>query len=261
MYRYVLRIAMALPVVTAVLLTPASATVINSLNVGSGGTATVSLTTLTFNPDPSSVPPGPPWNAEVATGTSLSFTGGPLTPTEAILINGGNPIMASSLPITTFMTFAAHPNLVFSLTSIGPGSSNTNCASVTLIGQSCSVFAGSPVILTLTASGSSASFSVAGNASDTGAGGLASGSTYTGNFSNPLVQPLPNGNTPTPANVQLFFCPSGTCTPADFASGRSITSPFGGQFFATPIPEPTQMGLVGLGLIAAAGLLRQRRHV
>jgi hypothetical protein len=260
MFRIFFRLAVAMPLVTAAFLPTVSAAVINTLNVGSGGTATVSLTTLTFNPDPSSTPAGPPWNAEVATGTNLSFIGGPLSTTEAVLINGGNPITAASIPITQFMTFAAHPNLVFSLASIGPGSSNTNCASVTSIGQSCSVFAGSPVVLTLTASGSSASFAVAGKASDTGVAGLSTGSNYTGSFSDPLVQPLPNGLPPTPANIQAFFCPSGTCTAADFASGRSITSPFGGQFFATAIPEPSQLGLVGLSLLAAFGAFARRRR-
>jgi hypothetical protein len=231
-----------------------------TLNVGSGGTATVSLSSLLFNPDPSSTPVGPPWNAEVASGTTLSFTGGPLNVTEGILINGGAPI--TSTPITSFMTFAAHPNLVFNLAAFGSGSSNTNCASVVSIGQSCSVFTGSPVVLTLTPTGTSVSFSLNGKASDTGVAGLATGSSYIGSFSTPLVTPLPNGASPTPANVQSYLCPNATasgCQPADFALNRSITSPFGGQFIASAIPEPAGMGLAGLVLMGLGYGLRRYR--
>ena len=237
--------------------TVASATVINNLNIGTGGSVTVTLSSATFNPDPSSTPPGPPWNAEVATGTNLSFLGGPLLVTEGIDIS--SPLTASSIPVTDFLTFAAHVNLVFSLTSIGPGSSNTNCATAVNVGDSCSVFPGSPIILTRTSTGTSASFTVSGKASDTGNAGLASGSSYNGSFSQPLVQPLPNGAAPTPQNIQLYFCPSGTCTAADFSSGKSISTPFSGNFFATVVPEPQTTALVLGGLLVLLGRVGMRR--
>src|SRR5713101_1062559 len=53
----------------------ASAAVVGDLKTGSAGTMTVTLSSVSFNPDPSSTPPGPPWNAEVATATSLTFAG------------------------------------------------------------------------------------------------------------------------------------------------------------------------------------------
>ena len=233
----------------------ASASVIGNLNIGTAGTITVTLTTATFNPDPSAVGGG---NAEVATGTNLTFTGGPLTVGAGV--NIFSPLMASDIPVSDFLSFVGHANLVYSLLSIGPGSANTNCASVTAIGQSCSVFAGSPIILTLNQSGgTSASFAVAGKASDTGVGGLSSGSNYTGAFSEPLVQPLPNGMAPTPANIQRYFCPSGTCTAADFAAGRSISTPFSGNFFATTVPEPQTTALVLGGLLILLGSGMRRR--
>jgi hypothetical protein len=234
------------------LVTAASASVIGNLDIGTGGMITVTLTSATFSPDPSSTPPGPPWDAEVAVGTSLTFTGGPLATTEGVDIS--SPLTPGSVGENDFLTFAAHPNLVYSLTGIGPGSSDTNCAAVTTIGQSCSVFAGSPIVLTLTGNGTSASFSVAGKTSDTGTAGLASGSNYNGTFSEPLVKPLPNGAAPTPANIQAYFCPGGVCD-----STKSISTPFSGNFFATTVPEPQTTALVLGGLLVLLGKVGMRR--
>jgi hypothetical protein len=158
----------------------------------------------------------------------------------------------------TFLTFASHPNLVFSMNyPPGPGSTNTNCATANANGLSCSVFAGSPIILTYNNGNTFVGLSVNGKASDSGVGGLATGSSYNGGFSQFLTTPLPNGNAPTPLNIQLYFCPSGTCTAADFASGRSITSSQSGSFTATNVPEPSSVFLSSLGilmLLAGTGL-------
>jgi len=234
------------------LVTAASASVIGNLDIGSGGMVTVTITSATFSPDPTSVPAGPPWNAEVAVGTSLAFNGGPLATGEGVDIN--SPLTTASIGENDFLTFASHANLVYSLTGVGPGSSDTNCAAVTSIGQSCSVFAGSPIVLTLTGNGTSASFIVTGAVSDTGTGGLATGSSYTGTFSEPLVKPLPNGKSPTPANIQAFFCPGGVCDPS-----KSISTPFSGTFFATTVPEPQTTALVLGGLLVLLGKVGMRR--
>jgi hypothetical protein len=234
------------------LVTVASASVMGNLDIGSGGMITVTITSATFSPDPSSTPAGPPWDAEVAVGTSLTFTGSPLLTTEGVDIS--SPLTAASVGENNFLTFAAHPLLVYSLLGIGPGSSNTNCAAAVNVGDSCSVFAGSPIILTRTSNGTSASFSVNGKASDTGAAGLATASTYNGTLSEPLVQPLPNGLAPTPANIQAYFCPGGVCDQT-----KSISTPFSGNFFATTVPEPQTTALVLGGLLVLLGKVGMRR--
>jgi len=241
----------------------ASATIIGDLKTGSGGTVTVSLTTLTFNPDTSSNPPGPPWNAEVASGTTLSFSGcpsgvlgtagcldsGTFNPNEAIQVF--SPLTATTvLPVANFLTFAgngvSHVALVYSLTGLGPGSTNTNCQGLS-IGQSCSVFAGAPLVLTRTATGTEANLSVMGFAND-GTGAVP----YVGEFQSPIAGM-------TPGQLQLMFCPSGTCTPADFTSGVSVTRSQSGDFVANVVPEPQTTALLLGGLLVLLGRVGMRR--
>ena len=105
---------------------------------------------------------------------------------------------STSLPVATYLQFAAHPNLVYSLNSVGPGSSNTNCATAATVGSSCSVFAGSPLVLTRSATGTTITLAVSGKASDTGSGGLPAGSDYQGAFVGPVADQ-------TPLQIQLFF--------------------------------------------------------
>jgi hypothetical protein len=241
----------------------ASATIIGDLKTGSGGTVTVSLTTLTFNPDSSSNPPGPPWNAEVTSGTNITFAGcpsgvlgaagcldnGAFAPNEAIQVF--SPLTGTTvLPVANFLTFAGngvtHAPLVYSLTALGPGSSNTNCQGLS-IGQSCSVFTGAPLVLTRTASGTEASLAVMGFAND--------GTTpvpYVGEFQSPIAGM-------TPGDLQLFFCPSGTCQPADFTSGKSVTRSQSGDFVANVVPEPQTTALVLGGILVLLGRVSMRR--
>jgi hypothetical protein len=240
----------------------ASATIIGDLKTGSGGTVTVTLTNVTFNPDPGSNPPGPPWNAEVASGTNIRFAGcptgtlgtagcldfAPFAPDEAIQV--ANLTSSTVLPVANFMTFAGngltHVSLSYSLVALGPGSSNTNCQTLG-IGDSCSVFAGAPLVLTRTASGTQANLSIAGFAND-GTGAVP----YMGQFQSPI-------SGMTPGQIQLFFCPSGTCTAADFASGRSETSSQSGDFIASTVPEPQTTALVLGGLLVLLGRVGMRR--
>jgi hypothetical protein len=236
----------------------ASASVINTLLTGSTGTVTVSLPSLIFNNDPAALPAGCTTtlgrgcNSDVATSTSLSFIGGPLATGEGIYVNNNDLTLTapSAADANTFLTFASHPNLVFSMVwPPGPGSPNTNCATANSNGLSCSVFAGSPIVLTYLNGHTSASVGVIGKASDTGVAGLAGGSTYTGGFSQTFTDLLPNGTAPTPQNIQLYFCPGVVCTPADFASGRNVTTSQSGSFTASTIPEPSSVFLGSLGIV------------
>ena len=257
------------------LVSNASATVIGTLLTGSSGTVTASLSNLVFNTDPAAIGGG---NSDVSNGTSVTFSGcasgvlgapGCLSTQEGITVNNADLSLSapSAANANTFLTFAAHPNLVFSMNwPPGPGSANTNCATANANGLSCSVFAGAPAVLTYDNGNTFIGLAVNGKASDSGVSGLASGSSYTGGFSEFFTNKIMVGGVlvnPTPENIQLYFCPSGTCTAADFASGKTITSSQSGTFTATPsstIPEPSTntMSLLG-GLLLVAGLLRGKR--
>lgn len=235
----------------------ASADTIGDLKLGSAGAVTVSLSGITFSADPSSTPPGPPWNAEVAAGTSLTFAGcssgtlgspGCLSATEGVQIT--SPLTTStSLPVSSFLAFTANPSLVYSLTSIGPGSSNTNCATVTL-GNGCSPIAGSPFIFSDTASGTSVLIGLAGQAKD---------GTNATNYMGLITIPFAGS---TPQQVLTMLCPSGTCTAADITAGKTISSSFSADFVSTAnrssVPEPGTLMLFGSGLLGLAGTLRRK---
>jgi len=252
------------------LVSNASASIMGTVLTGSTGNVTVSLNSVIFNPDPAAVGGG---NSDVANGTALTFAGcasgvlgspGCLSAQEGVTVNNADLTLTapSAANANTFLTFAAHPNLVYSIVwPPGPGSPNTNCATANSNGLSCSVFAGSPIILTYANGDTFVGLGVHGNASDTGVGGLATASTYSGGFSEFFTAPLPNGAAPTPQNIQLFFCPTGVCQPADFQSGRSITSSQSGTFTASNIPEPSPFILCSIGfLLLLAGARIRKSH-
>lgn len=225
---------------------PASATVSGTLLTGSAGTITYSATSITINVDPSSTPPGPPWNGEVANATSLTFAGcasgvlgnvGCLAVTEAIEFAKNAPITGVLAANNPFIQFAAHPLLQFTVTAIGPGSPSTNCATVVTIGDSCSPFAGSPLVLTKSAVGTEVSFGMFGTATD-GAGS----STWSGLLESPVVGE-------TPAQIQTALL-----------GGGPVTSSQSGAFVATAltVPEPTTVSLLGVGLLMLGRGLRKR---
>jgi hypothetical protein len=226
---------------------PASATISGTLLTGSAGTITYSLTSITINTDPSSTPPGPPWNGEVANGTSLTFAGcggvlgspGCLSVTEAIEFAKNTPINFGT-PLSTinpFIQFAAHPVLQFTATAILPGSANANCAAAVNTGDSCSPFAGFPLLLTRTAVGTEVSFAVLGTATD-GTGT----STWSGQLESPIIGE-------TPAQVQSALA-AGTVTSSQ--SGAFLVSA------GATVPEPTTISLLGFGLLMLGRGLRKR---
>jgi hypothetical protein len=265
------KLYLGIAAVGSVLFVPnASATVMGTLLSGSTGTVTATLSNVVFNNDPSAQPLGvcttslgKGCNSDVATSTSLSFVGGPLVTAEGIYVNNNDLTLTapSAADANTFLTFAAHPNLVFSISwPPGPGSANTDCSTANANGLSCSVFAGSPGVLTYQNGHTVVSLGVAGKASDTGVGGLAAGSNYTGGFSQTYTDLLPNGTAPTPRNIQLYFCPTGVCQPSDFTSGRSLTSSQSGSFTASAVPEPQTTALVLGGLLVLLGRFGMRRY-
>jgi hypothetical protein len=250
----------------------ASADVTGTVLTGSSGNVTLSLNSVFFNNDSAAIGGG---NSDVANGTNLAFAGcasgvlgtpGCLSAQEGVTINNTDLTLSAPSPANanTFLTFAAHPNLVYSMHwPPGPGSANTNCSTANTNGLSCSIFAGSPIILTYANGDTFMGLGVFGKASDTGVGGLATGSDYQGGFSDFFSSLLPNGTAPTPQNIQLYFCPTGTCTPADFSSGKSITTSQSGSFTATDtdvVPEPSSILLSALGtitmLLLGTGLLK-----
>jgi PEP-CTERM motif-containing protein len=264
-----LRLALATEAVLAgglLLASNASATVMNTLLTGTTGTVTLSLNGLVFNNDPAAIGGG---NSDVANGTNLTFLGcasgvlgsfGCLSAQEGVTVNNADLTLAAPAAANadTFLTFAAHPSLVYSISwPPGPGAANTNCAAANSNGLSCSVFAGSPIILTYASGDTFLDLVVRGRASDTGFAGLAAGSLYTGGFSDLFSSPLPNGMPPTPLDIQQYFCPSVPCTPADFSAGRFITTSQSGTFSATT-PEPGTLALFGSGLVGLAGLVRRK---
>ena len=272
-----LRLALAPVTVVAgglLLVSNASASLMGTLLTGSSGTVTVSLNSAIFNNDPAATGGG---NSDVSSGTNLTFAGcasgvlgspGCLSTQEGVTVNNADLTLSAPTVANadTFLTFAAHANLVFSINwPPGPGSANTDCSTASSNGLSCSVFAGSPIVLTYDNGNTFVGLGVAGKASDAGTGGLAAGSNYTGGFSEFFTNPIMVGGvlvSPTPHNVQLYFCPTGVCQPADFSSGRSITSSQSGTFTATPVsgvpePSPLWLGSVGIVMLLAGRQLRK----
>jgi hypothetical protein len=257
----------------------ASASVSGTLATGSTGTVTATIGEVIFNNDPAALggtnfacpAMSAACDSDVATSTTLAFAGcsgvlgtaGCLSSTEGIDVN--SPITAASIGESNFLTFSNNGSLVFSLTGI---STFTNATCVGLaVTQSCVVFPGSPLLLTLEPNNhTQVSLFVSGKVSDTGAGGLAAGSVYSGGFTQLLTGNLPDGTLPTPADIQNYFCGSNTVTSATQCDPtKAITSSQSGSFTATAstgTPEPSSfaMMLVGAGLIAFASRRNRRTN-
>jgi hypothetical protein len=223
---------------------PSFATVSGELLTGGNGTLTISATALTFTPNDTTG-----FSTEVAASTNLTFDGcssgalntpGCLTQGEGININGGATITSLG-PIADFLTFQNTPSLIYSLTSYEAGSANTNCAALT-VGESCSVFAGSPVVLTLESGGkTSAEFGVAGTVTD----GVGAPGNWTGLFTATV-------NHETPAQLQTLIL-----------AGKAITHTHSGDFtVSSTVPEPRLISLLALaGLFCVVMVQKRKKQV
>jgi hypothetical protein len=166
----------------------------------------------------------------------------PNAPDEAVEINGNVPLTAATvLPEPGFLRFSGngttHVAINYTLTQVLAGSGNANCAGLAQF-QSCSVFVGSPIVLTLEGPGTVATLNLSGTVSD----GVGAISNWTGKFSATFP-------TTTPAALQTFVLGGGTETTSN-----------SGSFFATTVPEPSYtVVLIGAGLIGLASLVRRKR--
>lgn len=214
----------------------ASGSTIYNLSVAncSGGGATVTATTIVWSPNGTVSNSG---CIDSGIGTSVPYSGGTL-----VSNNIGNilDLTAGTLPVDDFMTFAG-TTLDFDLTGIGPGSANTNCNLNATTNTTCSVFAGSPFILTY----------VSPTATAVGLG--VSGTV------NVLGGPAPwSGSFTTQLNE------TGTQIQTAEIGGGFIQSTQSGNFAVTvqssSTPEPSSMAmlLLGGGLMAVATRRRNR---
>ncbi len=212
----------------------AMATAIGSLDVAncSGGGVTVSATSITWSPAGTVSGTG---CIDTGLGTSVTYSGGTLGPGVAGNIMN---LTAGGGSVDSFMTFSG-TTLDFVLTGLGPGSINTACGSLSSAGQSCSVIAGSPFLLTYISSGVTAvSLSAFGTITDNGIT-----SNWFGSFTTQLNM--------TAGAIQT--------TELD---GGSISSTESGQFTVTAVPEPASVSMFALGGLALLGVrFRSRKSL
>jgi hypothetical protein len=217
--------------------TPSFATVIGTLYTGGNGTVTVSPTSITFTENDTSG-----GSTEVATGTELTYAGSPaLAVGQPIDINSGDVITPATLAGGVPVTFPDEPSLVVTLDSFGPGST-TPCSSAIVVGESCSPELStspvilSPIVLTETATGTSAALAVSGTATD--GSGI---SDIAGNFSATITGE----------------------TPEELSSLSSYTTTSSGSFVisaASPVPEPRSISLVVFaGLLLGLVVVKRRK--
>jgi hypothetical protein len=211
-----------------------------TLAIGSGpNTVSVGVTSITWN-----------GQFQVSGTTDLTYD----SPTQTLPIGSDGNLVdlttATPLPVADFMTFTAAPDLAFDLMGIGPGSSNTTCAGLALF-ASCSVFAGSPFVLTQESTGTEIDLAAFGTATDN----TSDVSAWFGQFSTTITSLKGFTGVITPADIQSFFQSNPT---------GLITSPYSGTFIATftAIPEPSSllMSLIGGSLILFAMSRRQSKN-
>lgn len=216
---------------------PSFATVVGTLNTGGPGTVTVTPTGITFTEnDTNNTPPS---STEVGSGSTLTYSGGPVLATgNPIDINGGATITPATLVTGVPITFPDQPGLTITLTSFGSGS-GTACTAGMLVGQSCSPLGGaSPIVLTDESFGTTAALSVKGTATD--GSGI---SDVSGLFSANIV-----GQDP----FALSTSPSFTTTDSGVFS---ITA-------RTEVPEPRVVSLLAFaGLLMGFVVARRRKSV
>jgi hypothetical protein len=213
----------------------ASAAVIGNFsvaNIGGGGVTANNMVIDWFPP-----------NNPLGNGNGMILTGGDTTLTyfngvSTVALGTSTAGTVNDLPgppgAVGFFAFPSAPALHWTLLAIGPGVSNTVCAGL-LVGQSCSVFAGSPFILTATATGTLVTLDASGIVTDA--------SPFTSNWMGAFTTQIAGVSA---ASIQ-----------STINSGGSVTSTFSGAFVAV-VPEPLTLALIGGGLIALAALKRRK---
>jgi len=209
----------------------AMATAIGPLNVAncSGGGVTVSATAITWSPNGTVAGTG---CIDTGLGTNVTYSGGTLG--AGVAGNIKNLVVGGPSPTDQFMTFTGS-SLDFVLTGLGPGSSNTTCSGLA-IGASCSVFAGSPFLLT-----------------NLGGGNTAVGLSANGTITDGGVTSFWKGAFTTQLNLDASTIQS------DILAGQSITSTHSGQFVVSAVPEPTTLSMLLFGGLALMGTKLRRR--
>jgi hypothetical protein len=182
-------------------------------------------------------PLGPPDGTFItAFGNTLTYDAGismPIGVTGRVLdLVAGPPMVQPG-----FFVFPTIPGVSFALNTLGPGALSTNCAAANANGLSCSVFAGSPFVLTYDNGRTSISLTARGTATDN----TPIPSVWIGSFTTQIGM--------TPLEIQQSFLSNPT-----FA----LRSSYSGVFTATPVPEPSTVALIGCGLVAF-GIARRRR--
>jgi len=231
--------------------TPSFATVLSSramaemdpsktevLNFGGDGNVVVTSSNITFSNSDTHTGT----STEVGEGTTLTFSGGSLTPGDPVEINGGAPIsptgppdMSGAYPVDVPITFPSSPALSLVLTSFGGGAGMTCAASPNY----CSPLGGkSPIILAASGGNTTASLPVNGTEYDNG---TAIG-TVSGTFSANIA-----GMTPTELSSVASFSTTSSAQLTVTTSGLSS------------VPEPRTISLVVIaGLLLGIAVTKRR---
>ncbi len=236
--KLLLPLALAIVALCVGMASPALAAPIGTLNIANcaSGGVTVTATTITWLPVGTLPGTG---CIDTGAGTSVAYSGGTL---GAGVIGNILDLVFSPGSKDMFMTFPAPPIPVmdFVLTSVGPGDPNTNCNLVASPGvpQTCSVFAGSPFILSFVSANNTAiSLNVAGTVSD--ANGT---SNWTGVFTTQLTKSAPT--------IQ-----------SDINGGGSETTTHSASFTLTAVPEPGTVSMLSAGLLLVGLAVFRRRSL
>jgi hypothetical protein len=175
---------------------------------------------------------------QTGSGTSVPTSFGNLLP----IVTGTIVNLPVSPPGNPFMVFiVGGQNLNFFLSGTGPGVSNTVCSGTFDPNQpSCSVFAGSPFILSPGPGGTTVRLAAHGGADANGT------SIWNGTFSMDFANI-------TPLDLRNQFVATGTFAATTFTGSFGVVGPSG-------VPEPTTVSMLGLGLLGVALLGRRKVH-
>lgn len=209
---------------------------------GTGQGVTVTATTIDFT-QPTL---GGTGCTQTASDTLLNFDGGTLGSGVLGTITDLGPTAPFSQPPTTFLTFEApYTNLIFTLTTIGPGDSDLVCENDYALTTGCSVFAGSPFVLRGSVNNTTVFLPVAGTVTD--GSGVAN---WSGTFSTEFNL--------TSAQIQdIFTNPDGSPDPSG-----SLSAGYSSRLNVTvgEIPEPgTYAMMLSGGLLLGISALRRRK--